>query len=160
MRSLETLKARMSIQERNAKRIADFLAVHDKVKEVLYLGQIKDEKQQEIFNRQCKGTGAMVSFKIVGGEKDAFQFLNHLKLIKLAVSLGSTESLAEHPASMTHAGVPPTDRHKYGISDDLVRLSIGIEHSDDIIWDIKQALDLVEASVSIIGFNNQTVNHS
>lgn len=159
MRSLETLKARMSIQERNAKRIADFLAVHDKVKEVLYLGQINDEKQQKIFNRQCKGTGAMVSFKIEGGEKEAFQFLNELKLMKLAVSLGSTESLAEHPASMTHAGVPPTDREKYGITDDLVRLSIGIEHSDDIIWDIEQALDLVQVPAACTNGKNQKAYH-
>lgn len=147
MRSLETLKARMSIQEKNAQRIADYLSVHDKVDEVLYLGNIIDEKQQEIFNRQCKGTGAMVSFKIKGGESEAFQFLNQLQLIKLAVSLGSTESLAEHPASMTHAGVPIEERDKYGISDNLVRLSIGVEHSDDILWDIEQALEAVNISM-------------
>jgi len=148
MRSLETLKARMSLQEKNAKRIAEYLANHDKVKEVLYLGQIKDDRQQEIFNRQCKGTGAMVSFNIEGGEAEAFQFLNALKLMKLAVSLGSTESLAEHPASMTHAGVTPDDKLKYGITDNLVRLSIGVEHSDDIIWDIDQALNSVDISMS------------
>lgn len=143
MRSLETLKARMSIQESNAKRIADYLSVHDKVEEVLYLGILKNDRQQEIFNRQCKGAGAMVSFKIKGGESEAFQFLNQLQLIKLAVSLGSTESLAEHPATMTHAGVPIEERNKYDIADNLVRLSIGVEHSDDILWDIEQALKTV-----------------
>lgn len=143
MRSLETLKARMSIQESNAKRIADYLSVHDKVEEVLYLGILKNDRQQEIFNRQCKGAGAMVSFKIKGGESEAFQFLNQLQLIKLAVSLGSTESLAEHPATMTHAGVPMEERNKYDIADNLVRLSIGVEHSDDILWDIEQALKTV-----------------
>ena len=84
----------------------------------------------------------MVSFDIKGGEKEAFNFLNRQKLIKLAVSLGSTESLAEHPASMTHAGVPIKEREKYGIADNLVRLSVGVEHIDDIIWDINQALEL------------------
>lgn len=83
----------------------------------------------------------MVSFEIKGGEKEAFKFLNELKLIKLAVSLGSTESLAQHPASMTHAGIPPEEKVKMGIFDNLVRLSIGIEHVDDLMWDIEQALD-------------------
>jgi methionine-gamma-lyase len=134
MRSLETLKARMNIQEQNAQKVAEHLANHEKVAEVFYLGQLTDDKQQEIFDRQCNGTGAMVSFTIKGGEKEAFQFLNALKLMKLAVSLGSTESLAEHPATMTHAGVPVEERAKYGIGEDLVRLSIGVEHIDDILW--------------------------
>tara|TARA_R110002072_G_scaffold78387_3_gene181763 strand:+ start:211 stop:1464 length:1254 start_codon:yes stop_codon:yes gene_type:complete len=143
MRSLETLKARMNIQEKNAQNVAEFLINHPKVGEVFYLGNIKDENQQRIFNQQCEGTGAMVSFEIKGDktEASAFKFLNNLKLMKLAVSLGSTESLAEHPASMTHAGVSPEDRKKYGISPQLIRLSIGVEHQDDIIWDIEQALE-------------------
>ncbi|WP_339694031.1 cystathionine gamma-synthase family protein [uncultured Roseivirga sp.] len=143
MRSLETLKARMNIQEKNAQNVAEFLINHPKVGEVFYLGNIKDENQQRIFNQQCEGTGAMVSFEIKGDktEASAFKFLNNLKLMKLAVSLGSTESLAEHPASMTHAGVSPEDREKYGISPQLIRLSIGVEHQDDIIWDIEQALE-------------------
>lgn len=143
MRSLETLKARMNIQEFNATRVAEFLKNHPKVEKVYYLGMIEDENQQRIFNEQCEGTGAMVSFDIVGGEKEAFQFLNHLKLMKLAVSLGSTESLAEHPATMTHAGVSPEDREKYNISPNLIRLSIGVEHEKDIIWDLNQALEKV-----------------
>ena len=142
MRSLETLKARMSIQEKNAKEVAGFLRDHEAVNKVHYLGFPNTEKQKKILKEQCKGNGAMVSFDIKGGEKEAFNFLNRLKLIKLAVSLGSTESLAEHPASMTHAGVPIKEREKYGIADNLVRLSVGVEHIDDIIWDINQALEL------------------
>ncbi|WP_420385286.1 cystathionine gamma-synthase family protein [Roseivirga sp.] len=143
MRSLETLKARMNIQEFNATRVAEFLLNHPKVEKVHYLGHIEDEEQKRIFDQQCEGTGAMVSFDIKGGEKEAFQFLNNLKLMKLAVSLGSTESLAEHPASMTHAGVPEEDRVKYKITPNLVRLSIGVENEKDIIWDISQALESV-----------------
>ena len=82
----------------------------------------------------------MISFDINGGEAEAFDFLNKLKMVKMAVSLGSTESLAEHPASMTHAGVDPRHRAEMGISDKMIRLSVGVEHSDDLIWDIQQAL--------------------
>lgn len=85
----------------------------------------------------------MVSFDIKGGEKEAFQFLNHLKLIKLAVSLGSTESLAEHPATMTHCDVPDLEKVELNISDKLIRLSVGVEHHEDLIWDIGQALEHV-----------------
>lgn len=147
MRSLETLKARMNIQEFNAKRVATFLESHSSVDKVFYLGNIEDQRQKEIFARQCEGTGAMVSFEIKGHEAQAFKFLNSLKLLKLAVSLGSTESLAEHPASMTHAGVSLEERTKYGISEQLVRLSLGVENFDDLIWDIKQALDEVSIPV-------------
>lgn len=143
MRSLETLKARMNIQQYNAKRVSEFLSSHSKVDTVYYLGNLTDPNQKRIFDQQCEGTGAMVSFDLKGGETEAFRFLNSLKLMKLAVSLGSTESLAEHPASMTHAGVSPEDQVKYNISPQLVRLSIGVESADDIIWDITQALEAV-----------------
>jgi methionine-gamma-lyase len=140
MRSLETLKLRMDKQEANAKMVADFLAQHDQVEKIYYLGQLEEgSRQSKIFKKQCHGTGAMVSFDIKGGEKEAFAFLNKLKLIKLAVSLGSTESLAEHPAAMTHAGIDPIERAKHHVTDKLVRLSIGVEHPDDIIADIAQA---------------------
>jgi methionine-gamma-lyase len=85
----------------------------------------------------------MIAFDIVGGEPQAFRFLNALKLIKLAVSLGGTESLAEHPATMTHSDVDPTERLKMGISAQMVRLSIGVEHPDDLLTDVEQALDAV-----------------
>ena len=86
----------------------------------------------------------MISFNIAGGEKEAFEFMNHLKLFKIAVSLGSTECLVEHPISMTHAGVDPEHRKRMKITDKLIRLSIGVENADDIIWDIKQALAAVK----------------
>jgi methionine-gamma-lyase len=85
----------------------------------------------------------MISFYLKGGEKEAFRFLNRLKLIKLAVSLGSTESLVQHPASMTHAGVSPELKTRLGITDNLVRLSVGVENSEDLIWDINQALEVI-----------------
>ena len=85
----------------------------------------------------------MISFDVVGGEKEAFQFLNSLKLIKLAVSLGSTESLAEHPATMTHSDVEENHRKELSITEKMVRLSIGVENYNDIIWDIGQALDSI-----------------
>jgi len=142
MRSLETLKLRMDKQESNAKAVAEFVVNHEKVEKIHYLGMLGDNpKQQAIFEKQCKGTGAVVSFEIKGGEKEAFTFLNNMKLIKLAVSLGGTESLAEHPASMTNAGVDPDERNHHGVTEQLVRISVGVENPDDIIADIKQALE-------------------
>ena len=142
MRSLETLKIRMEKQQRNAVEVANFLATHPKVKKVNYLGLIKEgTREYEIFKRQYSGSGAMVSFELEGGEKEAFAFLNNLKLIKLAVSLGSTESLARHPKTMTHAGVEEEHLRELGITDSLVRLSVGVENYEDIIWDIEQAMD-------------------
>lgn len=85
-----------------------------------------------------------MSFDIVGGEKEAFEFLNHLKLVKLAVSLGSTESLAEHPASMTHCDVPDEEKKELNIKENLIRLSIGVENYEDLIWDVGQALEQVK----------------
>ena len=85
----------------------------------------------------------MISFDIVGGEKEAFEFLNSLKLIKLAVSLGSTESLVQHPMTMTHAGVDPEHRKKINITEKMIRISVGVENAEDIINDIKQAFKAV-----------------
>lgn len=87
----------------------------------------------------------MVSFEIKGGEHEAFAFLNHLKLVKLAVSLGSTESLAQHPATMTHAGVDPEEKAAFGITESLLRLSVGVENAEDLWWDLEQALEKVPA---------------
>lgn len=142
MRSLETLKLRMDKQESNAKAVAKFIKNHPKVEKIYYLGDLAQNQQQKaIFDKQCKGTGAMVSFDIKGGEKEAFKFLNKLKLIKLAVSLGSTESLVEHPASMTHAGVDVEERVSHSVTDKLIRISVGVENPEDIINDIKQAFE-------------------
>lgn len=144
LRSIETLKVRMEQQAKNAEKIALFLDNHSKVKKVYYLGFIKkDSKNYTIFKNQYTSPGAMISFKIEGGESDAFKFLNNLKLVKLAVSLGSTESLAQHPASMTHIGLLPELKSDLGITDGLIRLSVGIEHFEDLITDISDSLDLI-----------------
>jgi methionine-gamma-lyase len=143
MRSLETLKVRMEMQAKNAKHIADFLVNHPKIEKLYYLGFIDDEEQKKIFDKQFLSAGAMLSFDVKGGEKEAFKFLNSLNLIRLAVSLGSTESLVQHPATMTHAGVSPEDKIDFGITDKLIRLSVGVENYEDLIWDISQALDKI-----------------
>lgn len=140
-RSLETLKVRMDRQAMNARKVADFLKDHPLVERLYYPGHLEatDGRQYDIFRRQCLSGGGMISFDIKGGEKEAFAFLNALKVIKLAVSLGSSESLAEHPGSMTHAGVPVEERIAHGITDQLVRLSIGLEHYEDLLADLEQA---------------------
>ena len=143
MRSLETLKVRMEEQAKNAVHVAQFLKNHPKVSHVYYLGFIPEQgtaNEKRIYEEQYKSSGAMIAFDVVGGEAEAFRLLNNLKLIKLAVSLGSTESLAEHPATMTHADVPADVKEAMKISPALVRLSDGVEHFEDIIADINQAL--------------------
>ena len=144
MRSLETWKARMELQAQNAAKVAAFLRSHPSIHKVHYMGFLKEDNpvQNEIFERQCTSAGAMISFEIEGGEAEAFQFINQLKLVKLAVSLGSTESLIQHPATMTHAGVDPEEKQRIGIKENLIRLSVGVENPDDLIWDLKQALTL------------------
>lgn len=144
LRSLETLKLRMTSQMKNAQYVADFLLTHEKIDRVHYLGHLKEgDPQFEIYEKQCLGPGAIISFEIHGGEAEAFRFLNALQHVKLAVSLGGTESLAEHPGAMTHSDVPPEEQLKMGITPSLVRLSVGIEHPDDIIADLEQALAAV-----------------
>lgn len=146
MRSLETLKVRTDQQARNAIEVAKFLKDHPKVTKVYYLGFIPDtgdEVQKRIYETQCTNAGAMISFDISGGEPAAFKFLDSLKLIKLAVSLGGTESLAEHPYTMTHADVPQEIKNDMSITENMVRLSVGVEYFGDIITDIRQALEKV-----------------
>jgi methionine-gamma-lyase len=142
LRSLETLQIRMERQQANAQLVAAFLQLHPKVEKVYFLG-IKEnlnQRTQAIYQEQCLGPGAMISFDIRGDEKTAFAFLNQLKLFKLAVSLGSTESLAEHPATMTHVDIPPADKLHMNITEKLVRLSIGVEDPQDLIADLASAL--------------------
>ena len=144
MRSLETLKLRMTRQVENARVVAEFLAQHPMVERVLYPGMDQtDKRQQRIFEEQCESPGAMISFRLKGAEKEAFEFLNGLKLFRIAVSLGGTESLAQHPRTMTHAGIAPEMQDRFGITPNLVRLSIGVEHPDDLIADIDHALSNV-----------------
>lgn len=140
-RSLETLKLRMTSQMKNARYVADFLAQHPKVERVHYLGHLEEgDPQYDIYRKQCVAPGSMVSFDIRGGEREAFRFLNALRLLKLAVSLGGTESLAEHPYSMTHADVAAEEKRAVGLTEKMIRLSIGIEHPDDLMADLEQAL--------------------
>jgi methionine-gamma-lyase len=129
---------------KNARYVANFLAEHPKVERVYYLGHLAEsDPQYAIYRKQCLAPGAMIAFDIAGGEPQAFRFLNALKLIKLAVSLGGTDSLAEHPASMTHSDVDPQERIKMGVGAQMVRLSIGVEHPEDLLTDLAQALDAV-----------------
>ncbi|RPI24503.1 MAG: cystathionine gamma-synthase family protein, partial [Acidobacteria bacterium] len=142
LRSLETLKLRMTSQMKNARQVADFLAEHPRVEKVYYLGLLTEKDPQfPVYRKQCLAPGSMISFDVVGGEAEAFRFLNTLQLFKLAVSLGGTESLAEHPSSMTHAELTPEEKRRACITDKMIRLSIGVENPEDLIADLKQALE-------------------
>lgn len=143
LRSLETVELRMQRAGENAQKVCAFLKQHPKVEGLGYLGLIEDERQQDIYNRHCLGAGSTFSVFLKGGEAECFRFLDNLKIAKLAVSLGGTETLASHPASMTHLSVPHARRQQLGISDNLVRISIGIEDADDLIADFEQALEHV-----------------
>jgi methionine-gamma-lyase len=144
MRSLETLSLRMHRQKENAEKVAAFLNTHLKVERVGYLGLISpSDAEHTIYRTQCEGPGSMISIWIRGGEEEAFRFIDALQMVHLAVSLGSTESLIQHPASMTHAGVDSDDKKRHDITDSLVRLSVGVEDPDDIIADLATALDKV-----------------
>jgi methionine-gamma-lyase len=145
LRSLETTKLRMTCARKNAEKVARWLERHPKVSKVRFPGLLTSGRQKELYDSQCSGPGALLSFELKdGGERQAFQFLNSVKLIKLAVSLGGTESLVEHPATMTHADVPPEEQIAIGITPAMVRLAVGVEHPDDLIADLEYALDRVE----------------
>ncbi|TGE23720.1 cystathionine gamma-synthase family protein [Hymenobacter aquaticus] len=144
MRSLETLKLRMERAAASAQVIADWLRQHPLVARTYYLTHLEHcPKQQDIYRRHCLSPGSMISFDIRGGEAEAFRFLNALKLIKLAVSLGGTESLAEHPATMTHSDITPADQLEMGITSQMIRLSIGVEDAQDLMLDLSQAFEAV-----------------
>lgn len=141
MRSLETLKMRMTAAMKNAGYVARFLKQHPAVETLHYLGELDaDDPMYELYQRQCTGPGSLIAFEVCGGEAAAFRVLNALKLVRLAVSLGGTESLAEHPATMTHADVTREAQARFGITPGLVRLSVGVEHYEDLIADLAQAL--------------------
>src|SRR5947207_1407316 len=142
-RSLETLALRMERANANARLVAEFLRDHPRVERVHYLAFLAPgSPAHAVYARQCTGAGSTFSFDIKGGEKQAFAFLNALQVFKLAVSLGGTESLASHPAAMTHSGIPAEVRARIGVLDTTIRLSVGIEHPDDLIADLAQALAL------------------
>jgi methionine-gamma-lyase len=144
MRSLETLDVRMKRANENARIVADYLAHHPKVARVHYLGNLDaSDPRKPIFDRQCSAPGSTFSFDVKGGEKEAFRLLDNLQIMKLAVSLGGTETLISHPAAMTHSGVARELREEIGLTDALIRLSVGIENVEDLISDLAQALDKV-----------------
>ena len=143
LRSLETVELRMTRAGENAAKVCAWLKDHPKVAGLGYLGTINDPRQQDIYNRHCLGAGSTFSLLLKGGEAECFRFLDALKIAKLAVSLGGTETLASHPASMTHLSVPDARKAALGITDNLVRISIGIEAADDLIADFEQALAVV-----------------
>jgi methionine-gamma-lyase len=144
MRSMETLALRMRAGAENAARVAGFLAQHPKVASVNYLGHLKPgDPRAEVFERQCQSAGSTFSFSIRGGEAEAFRMLDALQVMKLAVSLGGTETLISHPASTTHSGVPKETRDRLGITDAMIRISVGIENADDLIADLTQALEKI-----------------
>lgn len=141
-RSLETLSLRMEKANRNAEAVANFLRGHEKVEKLHYLSFLDaNSTAGKTFQAQSSGAGSTFSFDIRGGQAASFRFLNALQLFKLAVSLGGTESLASHPGSTTHSGVPAEVRQRIGITEATIRLSIGIENSDDLIEDLKLALE-------------------
>ncbi|HEY8592672.1 MAG TPA: cystathionine gamma-synthase family protein [Sphingomicrobium sp.] len=144
MRSLETLELRMSRAGENAEKVCAFLRDHPKVEKVGYLGFLEPgSRQKDIYDRNCLGAGSTFSLYLKGGEAEAFRFLDALKIAKLAVSLGGTETLASAPAAMTHLSVPEERRTALDITDNLVRISIGVEKAEDLIADFANALEAV-----------------
>ncbi|KFM65374.1 Cystathionine gamma-lyase, partial [Stegodyphus mimosarum] len=142
-RGIKTLHLRMERHMQNAMAVAEFLEKHPAVEKVMYPG-LKSYPQYELAKKQCKGFSGMVSFYVKGGLKEAQIFIENLKIFILAESLGSVESLAEIPSLMTHASVPKEQREQLGISDNLVRLSVGVEAESDLIEDLNQALQKLQ----------------
>jgi len=141
LRSLETLELRMDRAGENAAKVCAFLRDHPKVETVGYLGFLEaGSRQADIYNRHCTGPGSTFSLYLKGGEKEAFAFLDALTIAHLAVSLGGTETLASAPAAMTHLSVPDERKQALGITDNLVRISIGVEDAGDLIADFENAL--------------------
>ncbi len=144
MRSLETLELRMTRAGESAAKVCAFLRDHPKVEKLGYLGFLEEgSRQADIYKRHCTGAGSTFSLYLKGGEREAFAFLDALKIAKLAVSLGGTETLASAPSAMTHLSVPEERRAALGISDNLVRISIGVEKAEDLIADFENALRAV-----------------
>ena len=144
LRSLESVAVRTERAMENARGVAEFLRDHPKVAGVTYLGFLEPgTRRRAVYDRQCKAAGSTFSFHLHGGEAEAFRMLDQLKLLKVAVSLGGSETLICHSASTTHYAVPPAQRLGGGITDGTIRLSVGLEHVDDLIGDLRQALEAV-----------------
>ncbi len=144
MRSLESVHVRAERAMSNARTVAEYLRDHPKVSGVTYLGFLPEgSTKRAVYDRQCKAAGSTFSFHLHGGEAEAFRMLDRLRLMKLAVSLGGSETLICHSASTTHYAVAREERLAGGITDGTMRLSIGLEHADDLIADLSQALEAV-----------------
>jgi cystathionine gamma-lyase len=140
LRGIKTLALRMERHDQNARMVSEFLEKQPSVERVFYPG-LQDHPQKNIVKRQMRGFGGMVSFELKGGSTKAVKFLKRLKVFTVAESLGGVESLIEHPASMTHASVPKETRMKRGITDGLIRVSVGIEDGTDLVEDLEQAFE-------------------
>ncbi len=147
LRGAKTLDVRMQRHNESAAKIVDYLDSHDKVERVVYPG-LASHPQHEVARRQMTGFGGMITIFLKGGLEESRRFLERVRVFALAESLGGVESLIEHPAIMTHASVPPDQREKLGIADNLVRLSVGIEDAGDLIADLEQAFEPAKAAVT------------
>jgi len=142
LRSLETLSIRMRRQARSAQSLARLLADHPRVRNVRYPGLLERNcEQYRIYQNQCSGPGSLITFDIDGGEAEAFKVLDRFEVYRLAVSLGGTESLVEHPQSMTHSDVPPEQLAAFGVNASTIRMSVGLEHTSDLKRDLLHALE-------------------
>src|SRR5579864_1532106 len=142
LRGLKTLAVRMERHNQNAKIVSEYLAKSPKVERVLYPGLL-DHPQKDVVKRQMRGSGGMLSFQLNGGFEKIKRFLKQLRVFTVAESPGGVESLIEHPASMTHASVPRERRARLGISDNLIRVSVGIEDAEDLVADLDRGLKQV-----------------
>ncbi len=141
-RSLETVSLRMERAAANAAKVAEFLSGHPKVARVHYPPLLRaDDPSRQLMERQSGSAGSTFSFEVRGGQAEAFAFLNRLEVFKLAVSLGGTESLICHPATTVHSGLTEEERRAIGITPALIRVSVGIEHPDDLIADMARAFE-------------------
>jgi methionine-gamma-lyase len=148
LRGLKTLGIRVERAQRSALQIARWLEQRPEVDRVRYIG-LESHPQHELAKRQMKGFGSMISFELKGGMEAGRRLMDSLELATLAVSLGGVETLVEHPASMTHAGMSAEDRRAAGFSDGLVRYSVGIEDVEDLLADLREALDVVAVETEV-----------
>ena len=142
LKGLETLAVRVRAQTDTAAKVADALAKHPKVSRLIYPGR-PDHPQADVVKRQMRGGSTLVAFEVAGGKKGAFAFQDALKLVRISNNLGDAKSLITHPATTTHQRLKPEQRKDLGISDGMVRLSCGLEHADDLIDDVTNALKAV-----------------
>ncbi|MCB9699838.1 MAG: cystathionine gamma-synthase family protein [Alphaproteobacteria bacterium] len=144
LRSLETVSVRMRRQAKSAAKLAELLAAHPKVVRVHHPTLLPEgSREREIWERQCSGAGSLIAFEVQGGRDAAYRLLDRFEVFRLAVSLGGTESLVEHPQTMTHADVPPEQLALHGVTDGLVRMSVGLEHLSDLKRDLRFGLEAV-----------------